>query len=102
SPDGASALAFVDVTAGEETSCYSLPLSIHWRRIERSSDEDKSTLIAPVRRAHKEGVLIDAVADRETVATVVKNIHGNVTLAQREREIVFRATGSFAQAALAP
>ena len=102
SADGASALAFVDVTAGDDTSCYSLPLAVHWRRAERSSEEARSTLIAPVRRGHKEGVLIDAVADRETVAAMVRNIHGNATLSQGEREVAFRATGGFANAALMP
>ena len=99
-PDGASALVFVDVTAGEETSRYSLPLSVQWTRFDKTSEQAQATVIAPVRRAHREGVLIDAVADRDTVATIIRNMHGGVTLSAAGREIVFRPTAHFSAAPL--
>ncbi|HWM45553.1 MAG TPA: maltose alpha-D-glucosyltransferase [Xanthobacteraceae bacterium] len=91
------ALALVDVTAGTTTTRYALPLGVQWRRFDRNSDQDKATLVAPLRRANREGMLYDAAADKDVVSWVVTQIHANETVAADGGQIEFRASPRFAE-----
>jgi maltose alpha-D-glucosyltransferase/alpha-amylase len=59
-------------------------------------------MIAPVRRANREGMLIDAAADHDMVTTTVRSLHQSATLESGDLKIAFRASKRFANAPLAP
>jgi maltose alpha-D-glucosyltransferase/alpha-amylase len=92
-----SALAVLEVTAGGSSAHYALPLVAQWRKPDRNSEQAKATLVTPLRRAHREGALFDAVADRDVVAWLVAQIHKNETLSAGGTEIRFAASRRFAE-----
>jgi maltose alpha-D-glucosyltransferase / alpha-amylase len=86
------ALALVDVTAGATSARYALPLTVHWRRFDRNSEQAKTTLVCPLRRANREGVLTDATADKDIVTWLFGQIHKNETIEADGLQIEFRAS----------
>ncbi len=97
-----SIIAFVDVTAGTEVVRYSLPLSVHWARFDRGSEQAKATLVAPVRRANREGVLVEAIVERGLIATIVNHIHANEKIGTEGQDIVFSGTRRFSDGPIKP
>ena len=100
--DEGSVIAFIDVTAGDEIARYSLPLSVHWARFDRSPEQAKAATVAPVRRANREGVLVEAIAERELIATITRHIHENDSVRADGLEIAFRASRHYSDAPLKP
>jgi maltose alpha-D-glucosyltransferase/alpha-amylase len=96
--DEGSVITIVDVTAGNDTARYALPLMVQWARFDRSFDHAKSAVVAPVRRANREGVLIDAVGEQNLVGPIVTNLHDNATLGSDGLQLAFRASHKFAEA----
>jgi maltose alpha-D-glucosyltransferase / alpha-amylase len=99
--DNGSIFAFIDVTAGQEQARYALPMVVQWNRLDRGSEHGKA-MIAPVRRANREGMLIDAAADHDMVTATVRSLHQSATLESGDLKIAFRASKRFANAPLAP
>jgi len=95
------ALAVVEVTAGEESARYALPLSVQWSRLDPKNEQARAALVAPLRRANREGMLCDAAADRDIVAALVAQIHANETIDLESAQIEFRASRRFAATPLA-
>jgi maltose alpha-D-glucosyltransferase/alpha-amylase len=93
-------IAFVDVTADDTTARYSLPLAVQWARFDRTADTAKPAMLAPVRRANREGVLVEAIADPELIFSTVRRIHENASITANGLEIAFRASARFAKAPL--
>jgi maltose alpha-D-glucosyltransferase/alpha-amylase len=75
-------------------------LAVQWKRFDRGSEHAKAPVISSVRRANREGVLIDAIAERDLVASIVRHLHDSATLNSDGLQIVFRASDRFAQAQL--
>jgi maltose alpha-D-glucosyltransferase/alpha-amylase len=97
-----SVIALVDVTAGDESARYALPLAVQWKHFDRNFEHDRVALIAPVRRANREGVLIDAVGEQDLVAAVARHLHESASVGSDALQIAFRASPRFADAPLAP
>ena len=93
-----AALALLDVTARGETSRYALPLAVQWSRAAGSYEQTQPILIAPVRRGHVEGILVEATADRDVVMDIVRQIHQNATIDASRCQIKFLASRRFAEA----
>src|SRR5260370_9794155 len=53
-------------------------------------------MLGPVRRGAREGVLIDASADRDFVAWLIAELHAEATLDRAGRRLEFRPTRAFA------
>jgi maltose alpha-D-glucosyltransferase/alpha-amylase len=100
--DEESVIAFVDVTAGTTTARYSLPLAVRWARFDRTSEAAKPATVAPVRRANREGVLVEAIADPNLIGSTVRRIHENASVKTAVLEISFRASRRFAESPLRP
>ncbi|EJW12417.1 Trehalose synthase [Rhodovulum sp. PH10] len=96
-------LAIVDHSSPRGTARYLLPLAVHWGHLDRDSDKPVGTVVAPVRRVNREGMLIDAAADRDLVTMVVDAIRSG---ARREAgpglTVEFQPTARFAGEALEP
>ena len=88
------AFALVDVTAGTTTTRYSLPVAVKWTRFDRAADSAKRAIIAPVRRANKEGVLIEAIGEPELVAAIVRQMHDGVSLRAEGCEVPVSPLGA--------
>ncbi|NVO17459.1 MAG: maltose alpha-D-glucosyltransferase [Rhodoplanes sp.] len=94
-------LAVIDHTSSRGTARYALPLAVRWGHIDHNTDHPPAAILAPVRRTHREGALIDAVADREVVSTLVSQIHaGGRREAGHGLAVEFVPTARFAQAEL--
>jgi maltose alpha-D-glucosyltransferase/alpha-amylase len=91
------ALALVDVTAGGASARYALPLSVQWRRFDRNSEQAKGTLVCPLRRANREGVLLDATSDKDIVSWLIGQIHKDEIVAADGLQIEFRASPRFSE-----
>jgi maltose alpha-D-glucosyltransferase/alpha-amylase len=102
--DGAqgSIIAIVEVAAGNDRARYALPLMVQWARLDRNFESAKTAVVAPVRRANHEGILIDAVGEQGLVGPIVRLIHDNKALTSDGLEIVFRSSHRFANAPLGP
>jgi maltose alpha-D-glucosyltransferase / alpha-amylase len=100
--DDGAAIAFVDVTAGDATARYSLPLAMHWTRFDRAADAAKQAIVAPVRRANQEGVLVEATAEPKLIDLIVRKIRENASIQTNGTEISFRASRRFAENPLKP
>ncbi len=81
---------------------YSLPLSVHWSRFDRSPEQAKAPIVAPVRRANREGVLVEAIAERDLIESITRHIHGGEVVRSDGLEVVFRASRRFSEAPLKP
>jgi maltose alpha-D-glucosyltransferase / alpha-amylase len=91
-----SALVLAEATSGGTTTRYGLPLGVQWKRVDHSSDADKSILVCPLRRANREGMLFDAVSDKDIVSWVVAQIHKNETVSTDTAQVEFRSSPRFA------
>jgi maltose alpha-D-glucosyltransferase/alpha-amylase len=94
--DDSALIAMVDVHADDETARYALPVTVEWTRFDRAAPEDKASLIASVRRTNREGVLVEAVADRNFVAAIASNIHAGRDIGAEDRRIQCRPSKRFA------
>jgi maltose alpha-D-glucosyltransferase/alpha-amylase len=94
--DGTGALlTFVGVAGeGSTEARYLLPLTIRWTRFDRVGPE-VSLAVAAVRRGPREGTLLDASADRDFNALLLRQIHAGAAIAQGEQRIEFRPTEAF-------
>jgi maltose alpha-D-glucosyltransferase/alpha-amylase len=96
--DGTGALlTLIGVTAeGSAEARYLIPLTIRWTRFDRIGEETKHAAAA-VRKGPREGTLLDAGADRDFNAQLLKQIHAGTDVVQGEQRIEFRATEAFRQ-----
>ncbi len=51
----------IEVAAERGNSRYALPLTVKWSRLDRAAHGAAASVLAPVRRGAREGMLIDAV-----------------------------------------
>ena len=84
--------AIVDVNDG--ASRYFLPLTIHWTRY-TDIDRGPASVLAAVRRGPREGVLLDATAERDFITAVLTKIHAGETVTDHAGTIEFRPTTPF-------
>ena len=89
-------LALIEIKTPEETVRYALPLTVLWTRFDRSPSTDTGPLVAPVRRANREGMLLDAIGDREVISALVRQVHDNAEAGASGVRLKFRPTRRFA------
>ena len=77
-----------------DTARYALPVAVEWTRYDRTTPEAKAALIAPVRRVNREGVLVEAIANRALVSALARNIHAGGEMGADGARIVFPAFAS--------
>ncbi len=95
-------LALVDHASPRGMARYALPLVVAWGEVDRASAPPAS-VITPVRQAHREGVLIDAAAERDFVSSIISDIRaGRVISAARDIQLELRPTRRFASRDLPP
>jgi len=99
--DHGPVLAFFAVSTEHGKSRYALPLAIRWIRSDRAADQLGRQIVAPVRRGAREGVLIDAGADRDFVASLIAGIHTGARLEGNGPLLECRPAARFADAPLA-
>ena len=97
SADERTSIALIDVSAGSGTARYALPLAVDWQRVDPAREQARTALLAPVRRANREGALIDGAMSQDLIATMLRQIHANATVGGRGRQIAFRASQRFAE-----
>jgi maltose alpha-D-glucosyltransferase/alpha-amylase len=93
---GSIALAFVNVPGRQQSVRYFIPLMVRWMRPERI-EGGGSNVMAAVRRLSREGTLLDAAADREFIATLLKAMHTSRVIRQDNFTIEFRPTAAFSE-----
>jgi maltose alpha-D-glucosyltransferase / alpha-amylase len=94
--DPGLALGIVEAIAAGRTSKYALPLTIKWSRIDRSEGQLQRHMLCPARRGAREGVLVDASADRDFAAWIIAQLHAGASLERGARRVEFRPTRAFA------
>jgi maltose alpha-D-glucosyltransferase / alpha-amylase len=99
--DQGTVLAFFTVSTEHGKSRYALPLTIKWIRFDRAAEQLGRQVVAPVRRGAREGVLIDAGADREFVTALIAHIHRGGRLQANQSVLECRPIARFAAAPLA-
>ena len=92
--DDLSVFAVVDLE-GDATARYAVPLAVQWRHFDRMGGDGKTALIAPVRRTNREGLLIDALSDRDVIAQIVRQIHADAVVESEGKKIVFQGSPRF-------
>jgi maltose alpha-D-glucosyltransferase / alpha-amylase len=102
--DGDPGFAFgiAEVTTPSRTSHYALPLAIRWTRFDRVGGQPQRHMLGPVRRGAREGVLVDASADRDFVSWLLAELHAGARLDRGGRRLEFRPTRAFALSSLPP
>src|SRR5207244_10030979 len=83
-----------DLSTADRTSHYALPLTIKWSRLDRAGQLQRH-MLGPVRRGAREGVLIDASADRDFVSWLIAQLHAGARLDRAGRRLEFRPTRAF-------
>jgi maltose alpha-D-glucosyltransferase / alpha-amylase len=91
------ALAIVDATGNGHTSRYLVPVAVCWGRVDHLPDLAPYNVLALLRRGPREGVLVDALADRNFVGWALHQIKDGATLDWDGGHVEFRATARFAQ-----
>ena len=95
-------LALIDHVSPRGSARYALPLVVSWGEVDRASAPPAS-VIAPVRQTHREGALIDAVAERDFISSIVRDIHaGRAVSATADIQLELRPTARFAPQQLPP
>ena len=95
-------LALIDHAAPRGATRYVMPLVVNWGEVDRATAPPAS-VIAPVRQTHREGVLIDAVAERDFISSLVHDIHAErVVRASPAMQLELRPTARFASQQLPP
>ena len=95
-------LALIDHASPRGTMRYVMPLVVSWGEIDRATAPPAS-VVAPVRQTSREGVLIDAVAERDLVSSLVRDIHAErVIPASPTMQLELRPTARFASQELPP
>ncbi len=98
--DGMSAsLALVDVPSGRGApSRYQLPLTVQWTRPDRIDAALAPNVLAAVRRGPREGSLLDATADKDFIALLLKAVHDNHAITHGGHTLEFTPTSAFKDA----
>jgi maltose alpha-D-glucosyltransferase/alpha-amylase len=92
--DPGISLALIEAKGERETAQYLLPLTIKWNRIDRARHDPNA--LAAVRRGPKEGVLLDATADREFIELVLDKLRASDTIESTEgHSLEFHPTTAF-------
>jgi maltose alpha-D-glucosyltransferase/alpha-amylase len=86
-------LALVEAAGTRDTSCYLLPLTVKWQRIDRSQGNPNA--LAAVRRGSREGVMLDVTADAEFIALVLDKVRASETIEAGNLRLEFRPVGEF-------
>jgi maltose alpha-D-glucosyltransferase / alpha-amylase len=92
-------LGIAEVTTPRGQTQYALPLGVSWTRIERTT-EPPAHVLSAVRRGSREGILIDAAADRGFIATLIDHLHAGAIIEDDGRRLEFRPTRAFAASPL--
>jgi maltose alpha-D-glucosyltransferase / alpha-amylase len=100
--DPGSLLVIVEVSSARGISRYALPLAVRWGRVERGSEQALGNLLSRVRRANREGALVDALPDADFVAWFITQIHQQTTLTNDRNRLEFRAIDRFSAERLLP
>ena len=98
--DPGFALGIAEVTTASRTSQYALPLAIRWTRVDRAGGQLQRHMLGPVRRGAREGMLVDASADRDFVSWLIAELHAGARLDRGGRRLEFRPTREFALSSL--
>jgi maltose alpha-D-glucosyltransferase/alpha-amylase len=87
----------IEVAAERGNSRYALPVTIKWSRLDRAAHNAAASVLAPLRRGAREGMLIDASSDRDFVAWLLSQVHASATIEQNDYRLEFRPGTSFAR-----
>ncbi len=100
--DLAPVVALIDHASPRGAMRYAMPLIVSWEEVDRTTAPPAS-VIAPVRRHNREGVLSDAFSDRDFVSSIVRDVHAQrqVSAASGLR-LEMRPTARFASLELPP
>jgi len=90
------ALLMAEVATEQRTSRYVIPVAVCWGRVDRLPDLASSAILGLVRRGAREGVLVDALADRAFLTWTLEQIGRGTMLATDHGRIAFRPTTRFA------
>jgi maltose alpha-D-glucosyltransferase / alpha-amylase len=89
------AMVIADVEVAHGTSRYFLPLTIRWTRY-TAVDHSPAAVLGAVRRGPREGTLLDAVGERNFIATLLARIHAGEDIERDGKRLVFHPTAAFA------
>ncbi|MGP0093600.1 MAG: maltose alpha-D-glucosyltransferase [Xanthobacteraceae bacterium] len=87
-------LTLIEATTRRGTSRYVLPLTVKWGRFD-GIGANLAHVVAGVRRGPREGTMLDACADRDFVALLLRNIHDAETIEAGHCRVAFRPTQVF-------
>ena len=87
-------LALVDTETERGSSRYVLPLTIDWHRIDKTS-RPTASVIAAVRRGPREGTLLDAAAETDFIAMLLRRLHAGDSIEAGASRLEFRPTSVF-------
>jgi maltose alpha-D-glucosyltransferase/alpha-amylase len=87
-------LVLVETKGRRENSCYLLPLTIKWNRLDRHKKEPNA--LAAIRRGAREGTLLDITADPAFISLLLEKVQAGETIEKGGRSLQFRPVGEFA------
>ena len=87
-------LALVDTETERGESRYLLPLTIEWKRIDKTA-HPPAAVVAAVRRGPREGTLVDAATETEFVTLLLAKLHIGASVEAQGGTIAFRPTAVF-------
>jgi maltose alpha-D-glucosyltransferase/alpha-amylase len=79
----------------QEAGRYLLPLSVIWKRFDRIGPQVAGDVVAAMRRAAREGTLLDAGAHRDFISLVLTSAYRGETFTYDGQQVEFRATKTF-------
>ena len=87
-------VAITEVTSGDTTSRYLLPLTIRWSRY-TEMEKGPTKVLAAVRRTAREGSLLDAAIEPEFITALIAKIFAGETVGDEAHRLEFRRTSAF-------
>ncbi|MBV9556418.1 MAG: maltose alpha-D-glucosyltransferase [Pseudolabrys sp.] len=87
-------IGIAEVTAGRVISRYLMPMRVRWERY-TDIEQGNNKVLAAVRRAAKEGSLLDAAVEPEFIAALIAKIAVSETAGDKAHKLEFRPTSAF-------
>jgi maltose alpha-D-glucosyltransferase/alpha-amylase len=94
-------LALVDHASPRGAIRYALPLVVSWGQMDRGT-APPAAVLAPVRQRNREGALVDAVADRDFISALIRDVHAKRTIASDHLHLEMAPTARFSAQQLPP
>ena len=88
--DPSFAWSLIDVSGERGKSQYSLPLGVHWTRLDGDGAPAAANVLAPVRSGAREGTMVDAAEDRGFITWLTARLNAGDTIEQDGCRLEFR------------